>query len=112
MSVLSCNNVNNERLICEHGKDCTFNCDETECLQSGSIHADTAKNLYIFASADRCMENARVYLPIHGNATFEQTGEQCFEQMKVFAGSNTQSIIIDCTDNNPDNWHDCKNIRV
>ena len=81
---------------------------------NGFINAQSANNLYVYATAFNCMNGAQVNPPNNGDAILEQSnGNQNFRNLIVNAvNPGPRNIIIDCSDNNEISTNDCQNMNV
>jgi len=94
---------------CGNAGLCEFHCSGDKCFESGSLNAATSSQLIVTSSAPECLRTATVNVPDSGTASFSMTAEKSFKEMIVNAGTNTQSIAIDCTFGSGD---ECKELTV
>eukprot|EP01083_Nonionella_stella_P083821 231820_1 len=79
---------------------CEIWCDEKKCFSGKTITATNTEHLIVNAgSGQQCYSQSTFHLPDSGIADFnaDSNSNSPFEKMIVHAGSNTQSISIDCT---------------
>ena len=81
---------------CGHAGECIFSCTIEQGFRKGNVIATNTQNLIAEAVARHCFRNANVYVPDHGNATFNSKAREGLEDVHIYSGTNTQNIIINC----------------
>eukprot|EP00484_Ammonia_sp_Unknown_P016989 CAMPEP_0197044180 /NCGR_PEP_ID=MMETSP1384-20130603/20290_1 /TAXON_ID=29189 /ORGANISM="Ammonia sp." /LENGTH=576 /DNA_ID=CAMNT_0042475593 /DNA_START=27 /DNA_END=1757 /DNA_ORIENTATION=- len=90
--------------------ECQFHCQASSCFTSATLNAQFASHLELTSTAASCTHQATINVPNTGNATLSTSVDQGFkERMVVNAGTNTQSIIINCVGPSA---NDCKRMEV
>eukprot|EP01083_Nonionella_stella_P215174 774663_1 len=84
---------------CDNAGQCIVICDTEPCMIDGTINANNAGylNATSLSGGRRCFRRTTINLPDSGDATLIMGEEKTFTYTKIYAGSNTQNVFIDCT---------------
>eukprot|EP01084_Bolivina_argentea_P183016 315865_1 len=89
--------VYQRELDCASAGQCNIYCTSKKCAQYATITASNSNNLNIIATStsNECVKKANIYVPNYGNASFDDTtSKRGLRGIRVYAGTNTQNIII------------------